>query len=167
MINSENSDKPTKDFDEKEPVKIVLAEDDKDDQEMFIEALDAAKIPSDVTTVEDGKELIDHLKDKTEPNPDIIFMDLNMPVKGGKEALAEIKGDEELKEIPTVVLSTSDRPKDIEDTFNSGASLYVQKPNSFASFILILKKVFSLHWAKALLTPVKKIFFISEKDVSQ
>jgi response regulator RpfG family c-di-GMP phosphodiesterase len=88
-------------------------------------------------------------------------------VKGGKEVLAEIKSDEKLKEIPTVMLSTSDHPKDIEDTFNNGANLYIQKPSSITSFMLILKKVFSLHWTKALLKPVKNIFFVSEKNIFQ
>lgn len=163
---SENSGIPTQDSDEKEPVKIVLAEDDKDDQEIFAEALDAAKIPSDLTTVENGQELIDHLKDGNEPNPDIIFLDINMPVKGGKEALAEIKSDEELKEIPIIMLSTSDHPKDVEETLNKGADLFVQKPNSFNSFILILKKIYSLFQTKNLVSSIKQIFFVSEKNIN-
>jgi CheY-like chemotaxis protein len=166
MINSENSG-TSKDLKEKEPVKIVLAEDDKDDQEIFMEALNATSIPSDVTTVENGQELVDMLKDGQEPKPDIIFIDINMPIKGGKDALAEIKSDEELKEIPAVILSTSNHQKDIDETFNTGANLYIQKPSSFTSFILILKKVFILYWAKGLLNPIKNIFFVSEKNISQ
>lgn len=166
MINSENSGIPAKDLQESEPVKIVLAEDDKDDQELFIEALSEAKIPAEVTTVENGKQLVETLKDGDEPKPDIIFIDINMPIKGGKEALAEIKSDEQLKEIPAVMLSTSSHPLDIEDTFNKGADLYIQKPNSIAGFVLILKKVFLLHWTRALLNPVKNLFFVSEKNIS-
>lgn len=165
MISSENSAQ-TEDVKEKEPLKIILAEDDKDDQELFVEALNATKVPSEVITVENGEELINTLKDEDETKPDIIFIDINMPVKGGKEALAEIKKDQELKEIPAVMLSTSDHPKDIEDTFNNGANLYIQKPNSFNVFILILKKVFVLHWTKSLLNPVKNLFFVSEKNIS-
>ena len=167
MISSENSAVTTEDLKGKEPVKIILAEDDKDDQELFKDALTATKIPSEVTTVENGEELVDTLKDDSQPKPDIIFIDINMPIKGGKEALAEIKSDQELKEIPAVMLSTSNHPKDIEETFNHGANLYIQKPNSFTGFILILKKVFFLHWTKALIDPVKKLFFVSEKNVSQ
>jgi CheY-like chemotaxis protein len=167
MISSENSVVTTKDLKEKEPVKIILAEDDKDDQELFKEALNATKVPSEVITVENGEELVNTLKDESETKPDIIFIDINMPIKGGKEALAEIKSDQELKEIPAVMLSTSNNPKDIEDTFNNGANLYIQKPNSFTGFILILKKVFLLHWTKALINPVKNIFFVSEKNISQ
>ena len=167
MINSENPIGTAKDLKETEPLKIILAEDDKDDQELFKEALSATKVPSEVITVDNGEQLINTLKDESEPKPDIVFIDINMPVKGGKEALAEIKSDQELKKIPAVMLSTSNHPKDIEETFNNGANLYVQKPNSFSGFILILKKVFLLHWTKALVNPVKNIFFVSEKNISQ
>ncbi|MEO5571828.1 MAG: response regulator, partial [Bacteroidia bacterium] len=130
MANSDESGNIESDMGNKEPVKILLADDDKDDQGFFSEALDAANIPSELTTVKNGQEVIEHLKDPSEPNPDIIFLDINMPFKGGKEALAEIKSDEELKEIPTVMLSTSDDPQDIEESFQQGANLYVRKPNS-------------------------------------
>lgn len=163
---SSNSVVNNKDITEKEPVKIILAEDDKDDQELFVEAVNATKIPSEITTVENGEELINILKDESEPKPDIIFIDINMPIKGGKQALAEIKTDQELKDIPAVMLSTSDHPHDIEETFNKGANLYIQKPNSFRSFIHILKKVFMLHWTKVLTNPVKHMFFVSEKNIS-
>lgn len=166
MISSDNSYPVPEGLDEKEPLKVILAEDDKDDQELFIDALDAAGVPSEVVTVENGQQLVDTLKDKSQPDPDIIFIDIDMPVKGGKQALQEIKGDKELQDIPAVMLSTWDHPSDIEETFDKGADLYVQKPNSFAGFVLLLKKVFFLHWAKALLGPVKNLFFVSEKNIS-
>jgi CheY-like chemotaxis protein len=167
MINSENNPLSPEGLNEKEPVKIILAEDDAEDQELFIDALDEAQVPSEVTTVENGQELLDTLRDETQPNPDMIFIDINMPVKGGKEALEEIKKDEGLREIPAVMLSTWNHPADIEDAFEKGANLYVQKPSSFAGFVLVLKKVFFLHWAKALLRPVMSLFFVSEKNTSE
>ena len=166
MTSPKNAAVTSNELEENEPVKIILAEDDKDDQELFIEALDATKVSAEVVTVENGQELVNTLKDPAEPKPDIVFIDINMPVKGGKEALAEIKSDQELKDIPAVMLSTSNHPKDIEETFNKGANLYIQKPSSFTGFILILKKVFVLHWTKALINPVKNIFFVSEKNIS-
>ncbi len=153
------------DPDQKEPVKVMLADDDKDDQLLFAAAIEETKIDAEVTTVENGQELIDNLKDPAEPNPDIIFLDINMPVKDGKAVLAEIKADDTLKDIPTVMLSTSDSPKDVEETFNRGANLYVKKPNSFHNLILILKNIFMLHWAKALIKPLRKSFLVTEKDV--
>ena len=167
MTSPKNPAVTSDDLQEKEPLKIILAEDDKDDQELFMEALSATKVPAEVITVDNGEELINTLKDGSDSKPDIVFIDINMPVKGGKEALEEIKTDQELKEIPAVMLSTSSHPKDIEETFNKGANLYIQKPNSFAGFILILKKVFTLHFTKALINPVKNIFFVSEKNISQ
>ncbi|KAF2328124.1 response regulator [Flavobacterium ginsenosidimutans] len=167
MMSSENSRTAPEGVNGEEPLKIILAEDDKDDQELFIDALGESDVSSEVVTVENGQELVDSLKDKSQPDPDIIFIDINMPVKGGKQALEEIKADKDLRDIPAVMLSTWDHPSDIEDAFEKGADLYVQKPNSFNGFVLILKKVFFLHWAKALLNPVKKLFFISEKNISQ
>lgn len=166
MISSENPRTSPEGADEIEPVKIILAEDDTEDQELFLDALEEAKVHSEVTTVENGQELLDTLRDESQPNPDMIFIDINMPVKGGKEALEEIKKDDELREIPAVMLSTWDHPADIEDAFEKGADLYVQKPSSFAGFVLLLKKVFFLHWAKALLGPVRNLFFVSEKHLS-
>lgn len=119
MISVDNQD--TESPEEKEPVKILLAEDDTEDQELFIDALDEAKIASEVTTVENGQELLDTLRDESQSDPDIIFIDVNMPVKGGKKALEEIKKDDELRGIPTVMLSTWDHPSDIEDAFAKGA----------------------------------------------
>lgn len=166
-MNSKNLAKSDKELNEIVPVKIILADDDKDDQELFKQALDAAEIPSDITAVDNGQELLDKLKDDAEPNPDMVFIDINMPVKGGKETLREIRSDQSLKDIPAVMLSTSGHPQDIEDALSHGADLYIQKPNSFAGFVLILKKVFTMHWAKALMNPLKDIFFLSEKNISR
>ena len=149
-----------------EPVNVVLADDDKDDQEIFEDALNEANIPVALATVDNGQQLMDHLKDPSEPNPDIIFLDINMPVKNGKEVLAEIKSDETLNEIPIVMLSTSGHVKDVEDTFTAGANLYVQKPGSFTSLIILLKKIFTLKWAGVLINPVRKTFLMSEKNVA-
>jgi CheY-like chemotaxis protein len=165
MDSDNTTGKTGNESEKKEPVKVVLADNDKDDQEIFTDALNETNIPTEITTVDNGKELIDHLKDPSQPNPDIIFMDINMPVKDGKEALKEMKEDDTLKDIPTVMLSTSASPKDVDETFDAGASLYVRKPYSFRNFVLLLKKIFSLKWAGALLKPLRKSFFISEKDV--
>lgn len=167
MISSENFPEAPEDLNDKEPLKIILAEDDKEDQELFIDALKDADVLSEVTTVENGKELLDKLRDESHPNPDMIFIDVNMPVKGGIKALEEIKKDDELCDIPAVMLSTWNHPLDVEETFEKGADLYVQKPNSFSGFVLLLKKVFFLHWAKELLSPVRKLFFVSERNISQ
>ncbi|MGZ5218562.1 MAG: response regulator [Chitinophagaceae bacterium] len=149
-----------------EPLKVMLADDDKDDQETFGEALRESEIAAELTTVDNGQELLATLKDPSEPNPDIIFLDINMPVKNGNEVLAEIKKDADLKQIPTVMLSTSENVKDVEASFNAGANLYVRKPYSFQNFILLLKKIFILKWAGVLLNPLRKTFLLSERNIS-
>ena len=149
------------------PVKIMLADDDLDDQQTFAAAIEEAHIKADITIVENGQEVIDKLKDPSDPNPDIIFLDVNMPIKDGKETLEEIKSDETLKNIPTVMLSTSDHPKDVEETFEQGANLYIKKPSSFRGLIMLIKKVFKLHWAKTLLNPIRKSFLVTEQSVSK
>lgn len=148
-----------------EPIKVILADDDKDDQELFEEALSKTNVPSELTTFNNGKDLMDNLKDPNESNPDIIFIDINMPLKNGKEALAEMKAHEDLKDIPTVILSTSRNEKDVEETFLAGASLYVPKPNSFNTFIKLLQKIFSLKWTGELLKPLRKTFLLTENTL--
>ena len=142
-MNSDNKDglepKPLPE----EPVKVIMADDDKDDQEIFQEALNQAPVKSDLTTVDNGQALMDNLNDKSIPNPDIIFLDINMPGKDGKETLKEIKSDKVLKEIPTVMYTTSTNAKDIEETHKSGANLFVPKPSSFNKLVLILKNIFT------------------------
>ncbi|MFB9080138.1 response regulator [Flavobacterium procerum] len=167
MISSENNPPAPEELNDKEPLRIILAEDDAEDQELFVDALEQTDVPSEVTIVENGQELLDNLRDETQPDPDMIFIDFNMPVKGGVQALEEIKADEGLRDIPAVMLSTWDHPSAVEDAFEKGADLYVQKPSSFSGFVLILKKVFLLHWAKGLLGPVRKLFFVSEKNISR
>ena len=151
---------------EKKPLKITLAEDDHDDQELFLHAIEKTETDAEVTIVNNGKELIDTLKDPKQDNPDIIFVDINMPVKDGMQALKEIKKDEELKDIPAVMFSTSENPNDVRASFESGANLYVSKPSSVKSFIHILKKIFSFHWTGVLFRPIWNRFFISEKNIS-
>lgn len=151
---------------DEKPLKITLADDDADDQELFLRALSKTDEKAEVTVVQNGQELIDSLKDPNVDNPDILFVDINMPVKNGLEALKEIKKDDVLKEIPTVILSTSDSSNEIRTSFESGASLYVSKPTSLKTFSQILKKIFLFHWAGELLRPIWKRFFVSEKNIS-
>lgn len=152
---------------ESKPLKVMLAEDDAEDQEIFGEALENLDAKTELTVVSNGQELVDTLKDPEQENPDIIFLDINMPVKDGKKALAEIKKDKELETIPTVMLSTSDNPKEIKESFQAGASLFVTKPTSFKNMVRLLKKIFSFHWAGVLLRPLWHRFFISEKNISR
>ncbi len=99
-----------------QPITILMADDDEDDRELTRDALQDARLAEDMKFVVDGQDLIDYLRREGRyansssahtPRPGIILLDLNMPRKDGREALAEIKSDESLKEIPVVVLTTS------------------------------------------------------------
>ncbi|MEM6645165.1 MAG: response regulator [Bacteroidota bacterium] len=122
----------------REPVKILLAEDDPDDQLLTIRALKNSRLANTINVVEDGEELMDYLYRRgkytdpaTAPRPGVILLDLNMPRKDGREALSEIKQDPELRRIPVIVLTTSEAEQDILQTYDLGVNAFVTKPVSF------------------------------------
>lgn len=121
------------------PLRIMLADDDHDDTFLFQEALEQIPLETDLSIAENGVELLQILKD-TDNRPDIIFLDMNMPVKNGLECLEEIRGTARYEQVPIVILSTSVSQHLWESAYHNGANLYIQKPNSFNSLIEILKK---------------------------
>lgn len=117
---------------------ILLAEDDPDDRMLTMRALAQGEKDIDVRSVTDGEELMDYLHRRGSyggeagaPRPAIILLDLNMPRKDGREALAEIKADPELRRIPVVVLTTSEAKQDIQQSYDLGVNAYVTKPVTF------------------------------------
>lgn len=109
---------------------IVLVDDDSDDRDLFFEAVSFVSPTAKVEMKQDGEELMEYLTHSA-PLPDVIFLDLNMPRKNGKECLLEIMENKDLSKIPVIVYTTSLNPTDIEETFNQGASRFFRKPNSF------------------------------------
>lgn len=128
-------------------MQIILADDDEDDRDLFKEALQEISIKTNLEVEKDGKSLIEFLNRRS-VLPDLIFLDLNMPHKSGKDCLAEIRKDERLKNIPVLIYSTSSLPKDIEDTFQLGANLYVKKPASFNELTDYLNELLTMDWNK-------------------
>ena len=124
----------------------MLADDDEDDRLFFEEAFEEVKIKYRISTFNDGEQLMEHLYDAENPLPDIIFLDLNMPRKSGIECLKEIRADERLKRISGAIYSTSSSEQDIEDTFVSGANVYIKKPNDFNMLKKILSDVVHINW---------------------
>jgi CheY-like chemotaxis protein len=120
---------------------ILLADDDADDQELFVEAL--ADTPTEISAVYNGIQLMQKLTSDSRL-PDIIFLDLNMPEKDGKECLSELKRTPELASIMIFIYSTSRSKRDIDETFDLGATLYITKPNSFTELKHTLKSVISM-----------------------
>jgi len=128
------------------PLVILLVEDDLADQKLIKISLRNEKIANDPYTVQTGEEGMDFLyrrgkySDDT-PQPDLILLDLNMPGMGGKEFLRRIKEDEGLKQIPVVILTTSEAEKDIIDSYKLQASGYVHKPVTLEEFKEAMKKL--------------------------
>lgn len=118
---------------------IFLADDDEDDTFLFQEALDQLSLPSYLVTAENGQELMRKLND-SEVAPDMIFLDMNMPVKNGLECLSELRSTDIFRDTPVIILSTSVAGYLLESAYSAGANLYVQKPTSFSSLINILEK---------------------------
>lgn len=121
------------------PLHILLAEDDADDRELFVEALSVIDPSISIATVQDGEQLMHHLNDPAHM-PDCIFLDLNMPRKNGKECLAELSKNKRTEKIPVFVYTTSLNTKDIDETFRRGAYCFVRKPNSFSELKSVLSK---------------------------
>jgi len=125
---------------------IMLADDDEDDRLFFKEAFEEVKINYNISAFNDGEQLMEHLYDTSNPLPDIIFLDLNMPRKSGIECLKEIRANDRLKKISVAIYSTSSSEQDIEDTFVSGANVYIKKPNDFNMLKKILSDVVHINW---------------------
>ncbi len=127
------------------PLKILLAEDDRDDRFFFEKALKEINIGTQLATVNDGDELMDYLFKNIHQLPNIIFLDLSMPRKTGYECLAEMKENILLKEIPVVMFSTFyardiNYEKNITDMLgNIGAHDYIRKPGSFEQLKIVVE----------------------------
>lgn len=128
------------------PLRIMLADDDEDDRLFFKEAFDEVKINHTITTFNDGVQLMDYLNNPDNVLPEIIFLDLNMPRKSGMECLREIRANDRLKHLSVAIYSTSSSEQDIEDTFVTGANVYIRKPNDFTVLKKILSDVVHINW---------------------
>ncbi|MDP2311429.1 MAG: response regulator [Pseudomonadota bacterium] len=129
------------------PGLILLAEDDPDDRILLEHAFRTVGVVSELVFVEDGEELMDYLRGRGRHTggpgmrPDLILLDLNMPRKDGREALAEIKQDPRLRQIPVVVLTTSNAAQDIRNAYDLGANSFITKPVSFDELARMLATV--------------------------
>jgi CheY-like chemotaxis protein len=126
---------------------IWLADDDDDDCLVFHDVLMEFENAPHLTCLKNGQELVDLMKSYS-MLPDVVFLDVNMPVKGGMEALEEIKDDKQLNSIPIIILSTSVQPVAVEHAFRLGARLFIKKPDSFNDLHKILMQTLSLDLKK-------------------
>lgn len=128
-------------------IRVALAEDDAEDREFFQEVLEQLPVNVALTLYNNGLELVNGLASGVEKMPDIVFLDLNMPIMNGIQALEEIRKKDEFKRIPIIAIySTSTSPKDQIDTFNLGADAYISKPNDYKVLKSVLQKVLEIDW---------------------
>jgi two-component system, chemotaxis family, response regulator Rcp1 len=126
-------------------IEILLVEDSPADILLTREAFQESRIVNTIHVAEDGIQAMDFLFKRGEyasaPRPDLILLDLNLPRKNGREVLAEIKADPELKKIPIVVLTTSNADEDILRAYNLNANCYVVKPVGFDNFMQAMQSI--------------------------
>ncbi|MCR5860939.1 response regulator [Flavobacterium sp. J372] len=140
---------------------IFLADDDADDREFFADALKEVKQDVVLTESRDGQELMKLLQNPDVQQPDVIFLDLNMPVKSGYQCLEEIRRDDNLKDSVVVIFTTSSLQEDIDRLYAMGANLFITKPTNFLHLKELISKVFSLDWMKGQQRPDRDNFSLS------
>ena len=127
------------------PIDILLVEDNEGDARLAKESLKESKILNKVYPVVDGVEAMAFLRKEGKyadvPRPHLILLDLNLPRKDGREVLAEIKGDESLKRIPVVVLTTSNDDQDIFKTYDLHANCFITKSIDFEQFLRVIRSI--------------------------
>jgi CheY-like chemotaxis protein len=129
------------------PFTILLADDDEEDRDLARDALQDSRLANEMKFVVDGQDLLDYLRHEGRwadpsldaPRPGIILLDLNMPRKDGREALAEIKADDSLRRIPVVVLTTSTDEADVLSTYDLGVSSFITKPVTFGGLVEVMR----------------------------
>jgi chemotaxis family two-component system response regulator Rcp1 len=127
------------------PIEILLVEDSPGDVRLTQEALRDAKVQNNLHVASDGMEALSFLgrqgKNANAPRPDLILLDLNLPKKGGRAVLEEIKLDPSLKSIPVVILTTSAAEEDILRSYQLHANCYITKPVDLDQFLKVVKTI--------------------------
>ena len=140
------------------PIEILMVEDNPADVRLTIEAFKDAKVLNRMNVAEDGEAAMAWLRREGKyadaPRPDLILLDLNLPKKDGREVLAEIKADPDLKRIPVVVLTTSEDQKDILKAYDLHVNAYITKPVDLDQFIKIVEAVENF-WLSVVKLPPK------------
>jgi CheY-like chemotaxis protein len=131
--------------DQSEAIEVLLVEDDPGDVLMTREAFEQHKVRNTLHVVSDGVEALSFLRQEGEyadvPRPDLVLLDLNLPRKDGREVLAEIKADPQLRRTPVVVLTTSEAEEDVLRSYDLHANAYVAKPVDFDRFIDVVRRI--------------------------
>jgi CheY-like chemotaxis protein len=128
--------------------RVVWAEDDSADRVLFRRAMSQANVTMDTHFVGDGMELIQYLTNEGDytdreqaPRPDLILLDLNMPGVDGRKVLQFLSSDHDLRRIPVVVVSTSNEPSEIVNSYDLGANSYITKPRTFDDLVKAVRLI--------------------------
>lgn len=143
----------------RDKITILMADDDPDDRMLLEDAWGETDLQPELRFVGDGEELLDYLRRRgpfagaaAAPEPALILLDLNMPKKDGREVLAELKADRQLRHIPVVVLSTSRADEDIARSYALGVSGFITKPSSFAELVRVVRAL-QAYWLDVVQLP--------------
>lgn len=138
---------------------ILLVEDSAEDVEATVRALRKAGLANPIRHCADGDQALDYLKRRGKyappadaPRPGVVLLDLNLPGTDGREVLAEIKSDAELKHIPVIILTTSSDERDVQRCYDAGANSYVKKPVDFDGFLQAIRRL-SDYWFEVVILP--------------
>ena len=127
------------------PIEILLVEDNLGDADLAREALEGSKFNNDLHVVDDGEKAMAFLRREgpyvDAPRPGLILLDLNLPRKDGRQVLAEIKADNDLKRIPVVILTTSSAEKDVLKSYDLHANCFITKPIDLNQFLNVVKAI--------------------------
>ena len=140
------------------PLSILVVDDDPDDRLLIGDAFKQASLTGALAFVEDGQALLDYLRHQgpfaegRPPRPGLVMLDLNMPGKDGREALADMKADPALRGIPVVVLTTSRDEEDVVRSYELGVSGFIHKPASYAALLEIVTVV-GKYWTEVVALP--------------
>ena len=140
---------------------ILLADDDTDDCIFFKSALAELLLPTELTAVNDGEQLMDHLTNETTVLPHVLFLDLNMPRKNGFECLLEIKKNEKLNHIPVIIFSTSFEKEVVNELHNNGAHYFIRKPTQFSKIKEIIQESLLLIVQEDITQPTRENFVLT------
>jgi len=143
---------------------ILYADDDTDDCIFFKEALGELLLSTNLTTVNDGEQLMQLLTNETNELPHILFLDLNMPRKNGFECLSEIKQNKKLKDLPVVIFSTSFEQEVVNLLYKNGAQYFIRKPSVFLQFKEIILHALTLILQENVSQPTKENFVLTVQD---
>ena len=140
------------------PIEILMVEDNPGDVRLTVEALKEGKVRNNFHTVEDGVEALAFLRRQGRyadaPRPDLVLLDLNLPKKNGREVLAEIKQDPDLRRTPVVILTVSQAEQDILKSYNLHANCYITKPVDLDQFLQVVKSIENF-WLTVVMLPPK------------